>query len=65
MSDYMIPAMINATHHHAIILMNRFSRNMMTNRRNSIHDLSFNPIRSVVNYYRIINPRFSVIPIDK
>ena len=65
MSDYMILTMINVARYHAIVLMNRFSRNMMTNRCNSIHDLSLNPIRSVMNYYRVINPRFPVISIDK
>ena len=65
MSDYMILTMINVTCYYVTIWMNRFPRNMMTNRRNSIHDLSFNSICSVMNYYCVINSRFSVIPIDK
>ena len=65
MSDYMIPSMINAASYHATVWMNRFSMNMMTNRCNSLYGLSFNPIRGIMNYHRIINSRFSVIPIDK
>ena len=65
MSYNMIFAVINVACYHATIWMNRFPRNMMTNRRNSIHDLSLNPIRSVMNYYRIFNSRFSMIPAYK
>ena len=65
MSYNMIFTVINATYHHVIIWMNQLPMNLMNNRGNFIHDLSFYSIRSVMNYYRIINPRFSVIPIDK
>ena len=65
MSNYVIFAMINVARYHVIIRMNKLPMNLMNNRGNTIHDLSFNSIRCIMNHYRIINSRFSVIPVNK